>query len=130
MFIYFIFGREKIGSDSRAISVLYGTWLLPFPGETLRRRFRDEGLSAPLKVAVSIIGGYRQKLAALIMASATPAASGMPLAPCRAKRSHQHKHEEQGGGERAGLCAPPVTRARGVSASSDYQGEKRVWHTF
>jgi hypothetical protein len=115
--------REKIGSYME--SAYYR-----FQRETRRRWYREAGLSAPLKVAESIIGGYRQKLAALIMASATPAASGTPFAPCRAKRSHQYKHEEQGGGERAGLCAPPVTRARGASASSDYQGEKRVWHAF
>jgi hypothetical protein len=47
--ILYFFGREKIGSDIRALSVLYGTWLLPFPGETLRGWFREAGLSAPLK---------------------------------------------------------------------------------
>jgi hypothetical protein len=45
--ILYFFGREKIGSDIRAFSVLYGIWLLPFPGETLRGWFRDEGLSEP-----------------------------------------------------------------------------------
>jgi hypothetical protein len=31
MHALYFFGREKIGSDIRALSVLYGTWLLPFP---------------------------------------------------------------------------------------------------
>jgi hypothetical protein len=32
MHIFILFGREKNGSDSRALSVLYGICLIPYPG--------------------------------------------------------------------------------------------------
>jgi hypothetical protein len=52
--------RAKINADNSGFSVLSGTTLPRVQTHNRRDRFREEGLSVPLKDAVSRIGGYRQ----------------------------------------------------------------------